>query len=158
MLRVSIRVLDRVPKSFFSGLGLGIALFAFSGVALAVVYWALRPFVWAALYRVPYSPPPGPYPPESGEWLFVKAIWFVSAIVLGFVATHVAGRSANKVLLTLLAGWFVLSLAAEPLQTGSLWRIALDYLSVPFGALLGCVLWRQHQMCGYAPLERQRDG
>jgi TctA family transporter len=104
--------------------------------------------VWAALYGVPYSPPPGPYPPESGEWLFVKAIWFVSAIVLGFVATHVSGRSVQKVLLTLLAGWFVLSLAAEPLQSDSLWRIALDYLNIPAGALVGYGLWRRHQVRG----------
>ena len=33
---------------------------------LSAVYWALRPFVWAAVYSEPYRPPPGPYPRQNG--------------------------------------------------------------------------------------------
>lgn len=158
MLRASLRLLDKVPKGFLWGLGLGAATFLLSGIAFAVVYWTLRPFVWAALYGVPYSPPPGPYPVESGEWLFVKGIWFVSAIVLGFVATQAAGRSAYKVLLALLVIWLLWALASELLPSNSLLRIAIAYLNVPLGVLLGHILWRRHQLPSHALAEGHRDG
>jgi hypothetical protein len=56
-------------QSFWRAVAAAAAAYLLMLVALASVYWVLRPFVWAALYGEPYSPPPGsgPYPLIAGS-------------------------------------------------------------------------------------------
>jgi hypothetical protein len=146
VVRFVVNVLDRLPKGLFLGLVLGTAAFFVSGIALSVVYWVLRAPVWAALYEEPYVPPEGPYPLESGEWLFVKLIWLISAVALGFVAAYGSGHRAFVVLLTLLSVWLLWAVVFTPLPEVSSWRVAFAYVNVPAGTLLGYLLWRRRQL------------
>jgi hypothetical protein len=136
------RVLNRLPNGYWAGLGFGLAAFAFAAFLLSLMYWAIRPFVWAAVYGVPYAPPPpGPYSPLSGEWLFVQLIWFGSGVVLGRVVYGLSGRHIRWVVLTLTILWLALVIGGSPGQDISWWRVGLSYLKVPLGVVVGYLLW-----------------
>ncbi len=76
------RFVRRLPSGYWSGLGFGLVAFVLAATVLTLLYWGIRPFVWAAIYGVPYISPVGPFPMFSGEWFFVQGIWFLSACVL----------------------------------------------------------------------------
>lgn len=137
-----LRFLDRLPKGYFSGLGFGLISFALAALLFSTIYWALRPFVWAAIYGVPYVSPVGPYSLLSGEWLFVQFIWFLSALVLGRTAFLLSGSKGKMVLLTLAMVWALLTLGGASSQRAEGWRLALNYLQVPLGVALGNILCR----------------
>jgi hypothetical protein len=141
MPRLLARVFDRLPSGYWAGLVLGLAAFAVSAFVLSVVYWALRPFVWAAIYGVPYVSPPGPFSPLSGEWLFVQLIWLASAVVLGRVVHAFSGIRGRWVLLSLALPWLLLSVLALPSHEATGWRLGLTFLQVPIGVVVGYALW-----------------
>jgi hypothetical protein len=122
---------------FWPGLILGLLVFFLTGIALNSLYWLVRPFVWAALYGQSYSSPPGPYPPDSGEWLYIQGIWFISSWVAGSTVGRWSGSSGKKVMFTVLLLWVGLSVIGIPNWTASYWRLALSYLKVPVGFGLG---------------------
>lgn len=134
------RMINRLPKGYCSSLGFGVVAFVSVAFLLTVFYWALRPFVWAAIYGVPYVSPPGPYSPLSGEWLFVQIIWFISAVFLGRTVCRLSGTKTRRVLLTLAVLWLVLTVAGEPNTGAEGWRLALHYLQVPLGVGFGYLL------------------
>jgi len=138
-------MLNRLPKGYWSSLVFGLVVFVLAALLLIVIYWALRPFVWAALYGVPYVPPPGPYSPLSGEWLFVQFIWLISAVALGCTVRGLSGTKTRWVLLTLAMVWVVLAVAGEPNKGAEGWRLALHYLNVPLGVGFGYLLSRGRQ-------------
>lgn len=144
MVLVPTSLSRRIPVGFWPGLFLGLIAHFISAFALILAYWLLRPFVWAALYGEPYFPPPGSgsYPTQSGQWLFVQAIWFASACILGVTIARWSGTSGRKVLAVLLLAWIALSAISEPNHVASIWRISMSYLKSPLGMLFGYFWWR----------------
>lgn len=110
---------------------------------LGMVYWVLRPFVWAAIYSEPYRPPPGPYPPDSGEWLFVQGIGFFASVVAGALAAHWSPpRSKLPIALLVAFSLGALFFTQLPFDT-SAFRNALYALHTPVGLVIGALLlWR----------------
>ncbi|HRJ25169.1 MAG TPA: hypothetical protein PLZ11_14575, partial [Thauera sp.] len=111
---------------------------------LTVAYWALRPFVWAAVYSEPYRPPPGPYPPDSGEWLFVQGIGFCASLVAGAAAAHWSPQG-SKLPVGILVGFSFIGLLFTqfPLETSAI-RNVIYAVGVPLGIVVGAVIrWRR---------------
>jgi hypothetical protein len=123
----------------------GIVAHYLIGGALILSYWLLRPFVWAALYGVPYPAPQGPYDPSSGEWLFVQAMGLVSWIAAGAATARWSnpGFPAAAVVLVLLC--FALLFFESPMANVAIWRMALYYLEIPVGLIVGVVAYDQYQ-------------
>ena len=134
------RLRNLLPIGYWSGLGFGLVTFVLAALVLTVIYWAVRPFVWAAVYGVAYVAPPGPYSPLSGEWLFVQLIWLISGVALGRTVNAFSGTKTRWVLLTLASLWALLTVAGEPNKGAEGWRLALHYLQVPLGVVLGALL------------------
>lgn len=129
-----------LPTGYWSGLGFGLVAFLLAASVLTIIYWAVRPFVWAAVYGVAYVAPLGPYSPLSGEWLFVQLIWLLSGVALGRTVSALSGTKTRWVLLTLAFFWAVLTVAGEPNKGTEGWRLALQYLQVPLGVVMGALL------------------
>lgn len=111
---------------------------------LTVAYWALRPSVWAAVYSEPYRPPPGPYPPDSGEWLFVQGIGFCASLVAGAAAAHWSPQG-SKLPVGILVGFSFIGLLFTqfPLETSAI-RNVIYAVGVPLGIVVGAVIrWRR---------------
>lgn len=111
---------------------------------MTVAYWALRPFVWAAVYSEPYRPPPGPYPPDSGEWLFVQGIGFCASLVAGAAAAHWSPQG-SKLPVGILVGFSFIGLLFTqfPLETSAI-RNVIYAVGVPLGIVVGAVIrWRR---------------
>jgi hypothetical protein len=134
------RLRGRLPIGYWSGLGFGLVTFVLAALVLTVSYWAVRPFVWAALYGVAYVAPPGPYSPLSGEWLFVQIIWLMSGVALGFTVRALSGGKIHLVFLTLTVLWTLVMLPGEPGTAAEGWRLVLQYVQVPLGVVLGALL------------------
>lgn len=112
-------------------------------VLFSMVYWVLRPFVWAAIYSEPYRPPPGPYAPDGGEWLFVQGMSFFASVVAGAVAAYWSpSRSKVPIALLIVLSFVTLLFTQFPFDT-SAFRNALYALHTPVGLVIGAVLlWR----------------
>lgn len=121
----------------------GVVALPLSSVVLGIVYSALLPFVWAAIYSETYRPPPGPHSPNSGEWLFVQGISFCASLVAGVASAYWSppkSRAPIAILIALSFGGFFFG--QFPLDT-SLFRNALYALNIPAGIVIGAVLlWR----------------
>lgn len=117
-------------------------------VLLSMVYWVIRPFVWAAIYSEPYRPPPGPYSPNSGEWLFVQGISFCASVVAGAVAAFWSPpRSRVPIALLIVLSLLALLFTQFPMDT-SAFRKALYALHAPVGLMIGPVLLWHWQAVG----------
>ena len=141
--------LDLMKSSLLQKRGILVAVIAsvvaFFGsyAALMLVYWCLRPFVWAALYGVPYSPPDGPYLASSGEWLFVKGAVFLSSAVSGYVAAKWGGKK-SWVWAVLAALLLLLTVSSGgPSVEVSYVRKAIFFLAHPLGIVLGALIFLQ---------------
>lgn len=113
-------------------------------VILGAAYWALRPFVWAAIYSEPYRPPTGPYSPNSGEWLFVQGISFCASVLAGVAAAYWS-PPRSRVSIGFLISFSIVALffGQFPFNT-SLFRSVLYALHMPAGLAIGFVfLWRR---------------
>jgi len=130
-------------QSVWRALLAGVLGHLLSAAFFIVVYWLLRPFVWAAIYSESYRSPPGPYPPDSGEWLFAQGIGFCSWIIAGALTAHWSPPRSKMPIALLVA----LSIGAPfvtqfPLNA-SVFRNAIYALHTPVGLVLGAVLlWR----------------
>jgi hypothetical protein len=146
MLSLYLRLLNRLPKGFWSGLGVGTLVFVLSAIIFGFSYFfVMRPLVWPAIYGKPYVNIPGPFPVQSGEWLFVQLIWILSAIVFGLTASYLSEQRRGLVFVCLALIWCALilfSLALEPLPEAHAWRIVLQHINVPLGFSLGYLIWR----------------
>jgi len=113
-------------------------------VILSAVYWALRPFVWVAIYSEPYRPPPGPYSPNSGEWLFVQGISLCASVVAGVAAAYWSPPRSRVPIALLIAFAVVALLFGQFPFDASLFRNALYALHMPAGLVIGSAfLWRR---------------
>lgn len=130
-------LLTRLPKGYWSGLVLGLSAFGASALALSLVYWVIRPFVWAAVYQAPYTSPPGALSPQSGEWLFMQLIYLSSAIILGRVVRTFSGAHGYRVLISVVLPWALLLILAAPSQEATGWRLGLTLLKMPIGVVIG---------------------
>jgi len=143
----------RLKRSYWRGLVAGIAAYLLSIVILSALYWVIRPFVWAALYGVPYSPPAGPYDPNSGEWLFFQIFGFLSAMAGGAATIRWSSqRRSYAPLATLLAiaiPLILLGLAMgkAPAHT-SLWRFGFSLVELPLGLICGAALFYVFEIRG----------
>ena len=127
-------------RGVFVGIVAALVAFAGSFVALTVVYWFIRPFVWKALYGVAYSAPEF-YGPDSGEWLFVQATSFLSATLAGFACAKWAGTSARWPIGCLVVASILL--VGVELPNTSYARQAIYFLVYPLGILCGALLFRR---------------
>ncbi len=143
---MKILPLKQPPKvqSFWRAVLAGVVAHPLSVAVLGIVYWVLRPFVWAAIYSEPYRPPPGPYSPNSGEWLFVQSISFCAALVAGVASAYWSPSRSRAPLMLLVALSFVALLFGQfPFDT-SLFRNAIYALHMPAGLVIGAaLLWRK---------------
>lgn len=109
-------------------------------VGLGIVYWALRPFVWAAIYMEPYRSPPGPYSPNGGEWLFTQGIGFCASVVAGVVAAYWSPpRSYLPIAVLVAISFAFLPFSQFPFDT-SAFRNTIYALQTPLGLVIGAVL------------------
>ena len=70
-------------------------------LGLLFLFWLARPFVWAAIYGIPFHPMKGPIDPNSGEWLVLQAIGFLSWVAGGYAACRWDEMGSNKALLAI---------------------------------------------------------
>lgn len=115
--------------------------FLASYVALMLLYWCLRPFIWAALYGVPYSPPEGPYLASSGEWLFVKGAVFLSSVASGFAAAKWGGPGSRVWAVLAILLLLLTILSGGPSVEISYARQALFFLAHSLGVVAGALLF-----------------
>ena len=127
-------------RSAFVGIVAALVAFAGSFVALTTVYWFIRPFAWKALYGVEYSAPEF-YAPDSGEWLFVQATSFLSAMLAGFACAKWAGTSARWLIWCLVVASMLL--VGSELPNTSYARQATYFLVYPLGILCGAWIFRR---------------
>ena len=147
MKLVSLRQPPKV-QSVWRAVLAGVVALLLSSVVLLIVYWALRPFVWAAIYSEPYLPPPGPFSPNSGEWLFVQGISFCAAFVAGVASAYWSPPKSRVSIVILVALSFGAFLFGQfPLDT-SLFRNALYALNIPAGIVIGAALLWHGQAIG----------
>ncbi len=140
-----ISLLKQSPKnqSVWRAVLAGAVAHPLFGLLLGMVYWLLRPFVWAAIYSEPYRPPPGPYPADSGEWLFMQGIGFFAAVVAGALAAHWSpSRSKLPIAFLVALSFGALFFTQFPLETTA-FRNALYAFLTPVGLVVGALLlWR----------------
>jgi hypothetical protein len=133
--------------------------FVLAFLGLACLYWFLRPFVWAAVYGVAYSPPVGPYPPNSGEWLFVQGIGFFSSAGAGFAAARWSRPGSWRVWVALALASLLLVLASDFPVGISTARTVLFVLQAPLGVVFGALLYlRSRRHVAVELLTRPVDG
>lgn len=139
--------LKRPPqiRSFWRAVLAGVVAHPLIIVALSMVYWALRPFVWAAIYMEPYQPLPGPYSPNSGEWLFAQGISFGASVVAGIAAAYWSPQKSKLPITILVTLSFVaLFFAQFPFDTSAI-RNAVYALHTPLGLVVGASLLKRWQ-------------
>ena len=120
----------------------GAVFFVLSFLGLVVLYWLLRPFVWAAVYGVAYSPPRGPYNPNSGEWLFVQGIGFLSTAAAGFACAKWSKAQSPLVAIGVALALLFLVVFFGELPAGvSYVRKAIFFLGQPIGIVCGALLF-----------------
>lgn len=142
--------LKQPPKiqSFWRAVLAGVVAYPLFVVLLGMVYWVIRPFVWAAIYSEPYRPPPGPYSPSSGEWLFVPGIGFCASVVAGAAAAYWSPpRSRVPIALLIVPNFVALLFTQFPFDT-SAFRNALYVLHTPVGLVIGAALLWHRQALG----------
>lgn len=114
-------------------------------VGLLLLFWLMRPFVWAVIYDVPYQPVNGPMDPSSGEWLASQAIGFLSWVAGGFAACRWDKVDSNRSVF--IVG--VLFLALMPMSsspaTTDLVRMAIFYFEIPLALIVGFLLLRRSE-------------
>jgi hypothetical protein len=109
-----------------------------------MLYVALRPFVWAAIYSEAYRSLPGPHSPNSGEWLFLQVIGMCAAVIAGFVATYWSPpKSRVPIALLIVCSFASLLLTPFPFDA-SVFRKALYTLLTPAGLVIGHSLLRRY--------------
>lgn len=128
-------------QSTLAGLAVGLLAHAFGVFSLMLVYWFLRPFVWAAIYAEPYKGQTGPFPSESGEWLFLQGISFCASVAAGYAAAHWSPRGSKRTLISLVAiNFFGLFFVDFPLNA-SIARNTLLAFHFPVGVLIGSIFY-----------------
>ena len=146
--------IKRVParQSFWRAVLGAVVAYALVVIALLIIYWALRPFVWAAIYMEPYRPPPGPYQPGSGEWLFMQGLGFGASMAEGSAAAYWSQPKSKSALSILIAVSLVSLLFTQfPFET-SVFRNAIYALHGPLGIVIGAVLLKRWQNRGLGKL------
>ncbi len=142
---MKLLTLKRPPKiqSVWRAVLAGVVAHPIFFAVLGIVYWVLRPFVWAALYSEPYRAPLGPYSPNGGEWLFAQGMSFCASVVAGAVAAYWSPRRSRVPIALLVVFSFSTFLFTQfPFDT-SAFRNALYAVHTPVGLVVGAILlWR----------------
>jgi hypothetical protein len=113
---------------------------------LLFLFWLLRPFVWAAIYGVPFQPMKGPMDPNSDEWLILQGIGFLSCVAGGYAACCWDKVDSNRSLLIIAGVFLALILFGNAPENTSLVRMALFYFEVPVGMSLGWLFFRRSEL------------
>ena len=156
---MKIRSLREPPKrrSFWRALVVALVAHPSAALLLIGVYWLLRPFVWAAIYMQPYSPPPGPYPPGSGEWLFTQGIGFCASVVAGMAAGHWSPPESHVPIAVLVVLSLALLLFTHFPLEASLLHNAIYALQTPLGLIVGTLLLKHLRANGDRPMRNAHD-
>ena len=109
---------------------------------LILLLWLLRPFVWAAIYGVPYQPVKGPMDPNSGEWFMSQAIGFFSWVAGGYAACRWDQNGSNRAAIAICLIYTVLAFVGIiPASLDIVRKLAL-LLEIPISISVGCLLFR----------------
>jgi hypothetical protein len=112
---------------------------------LLLLCWSMRPFVWAAIYGVPYQPVKGPMDPSSGEWLASQAIGFLSWVAGGFAACRWDKAGSNRSVLIVGVMFLALIVMSSAPATTDLVRMAILYFEIPLALIIGWLLLRRSE-------------
>lgn len=123
--------------------------------SLAALFWLLRPFVWAAIYGVPFHSQKGALDPASGEWLAYQAIGFLSWVAGGYAACRWNKPGSNKSILITGAIYLTLVLLGDAPKTIDLARIAIYYFEIPLALALGWFLFHRPQRSSVVLIEKE---
>jgi hypothetical protein len=112
---------------------------------LILLFWLMRPFVWAAIYGVPFQPVKGPMDPNSGEWLVSQGIGFLSWVAGGYAACRWDKTGSNRSLLAIGLVFLALMTLGSTPETSMLVRKAIFYLEIPLALGAGWLLYRRSE-------------
>lgn len=128
-------------QSTLAGVAVCLLVHVFCVIVLMLMYWFVRPFVWAAIYAEPYKGQPGPFPAESGEWLFFQVISLCASVAAGYAAAHWSPRGSKRTLISLVALNFIGLFFVEFPLNASIARNALLAFHFPVGVLIGSIIY-----------------
>jgi hypothetical protein len=112
---------------------------------LLFLFWLLRPFVWAAIYGVPFQPVKGPMDPNSGEWLVSQAIGFLSWVAGGYAACRWDKLGSNRSVLAIGLIYLAMMAMGSAPETSDLIRKGIFYLEIPPALGAGWLLCRRSE-------------
>lgn len=107
---------------------------------LTLLLWLLRPFVWAAIYGVPYVASKGSIDPNSSEWAIFQIIGFISWLVGGLAVQRWTPPGSYRGLATLIAVSFVLVLLSPIPESANTIQRMIFLVEVPLGLLCGAAI------------------
>ncbi|MGL4767778.1 MAG: hypothetical protein ACRCV6_06835 [Formosimonas sp.] len=123
--------MNNLFKGFFAGFVTWLLAMLVSIVFVLVV----KMVVFPAFMGVPYVSSSEPIVVGSQEWYWMQLLGFLSAFVAG-VATAKWSKINKQALLILMPVLFVLSIFS-PINTSSIFDLALWYLEGPLGVVAG---------------------
>jgi hypothetical protein len=126
--------------------------FCVAFLSLTLLLWLVRPFVWAAIYGVPYPQSTDPYDHNSGEWLFIQGIGFLSFAATGFASAKWSKPNSHWVWISLAAVFCVLSLLNLPIGITTA-RAAIYILEGSLGIVFGAYIYMRTQRRSSAALQ-----
>jgi len=124
-------------RSFVRGVLAAIASHYVVLLCLFLVYWLLRPYGSAIINGTPYRYAPGPIDPNSGEWLILQAIAFLSWIAGGYAACRWDVKNSNGAVLVVVAICMLLVLAGGVPDSAATARKVIFFSEIPVAISLG---------------------
>ena len=140
-------------RSYWRGIAAGLLSHYLAVAVLVGALMVIRPFVWAAVYGVPYSPPAGPVDPTSNEGTLLQVLGLLSWVPAGAAALHwSADRSFNGLftLLAYTAALLMLAFIGESQPPMPLGRAVWYCLSAPLGLAIGAFLYLRRATAQHA--------
>lgn len=155
----------RHPKkrTYLRGVVVGLITHYAAVAVFLVAIFLFRPFFWAAVYGVPYTPSPGPVDPNSTEGAFLHTVSFLSWVPAGAAAMHWSTQKSRPwsalTLFSYLASLSLLAFSIDIQAPIAVGRALWYWLSAPLGLGLGVITYlsRANSVANIATVDSQRD-
>jgi hypothetical protein len=125
-----------MKKSFFRGVLAGILTLLISLMVFAVLYVLFKMVAWPIISGVPYVRNPEPILVGSKEWYLLQPFALLSAILSGMAVARWSKPNSWPALLVILFIVLIFSIFS-PVETDSVLNLAIWFLEVPIGLLMG---------------------